>query len=123
MANPLYDRLNQPQQMPIQNNPMFNRFGGFANFMNLFNSYANSPQMMNPEGMVRNMLNSGQISQEQFNMANLAASQNAQTSRIIADNAAQTLALEQYLNPVPVPAYMVQNPNCCGNFYNGCGCN
>lgn len=55
-------------------------------------------------------------------MANLAASQNAQTSRILADNAAQTVALEQYLNPTPVPAYMVQNPNCCGNFYNGCGC-
>lgn len=75
MANPLYDRLNQPQQMPVQNNPMFNRFGGFANFMNLFNSYANSPQMMNPEGMVRNMLNSGQISQEQFNMAAQMANQ------------------------------------------------
>lgn len=61
--------------------------------------------------------------ERQLTMANLAASQNAQTSRILSDNAAQTLALEQYLNPVPVPAYMVQNPNCCGNFYNGCGCN
>ena len=60
--------------------------------------------------------------QNQLTMANLAASQNAQTSRILADNAAQTVALEQYLNPTPVPAYMVQNPNCCGNYYNGCGC-
>lgn len=56
----------------------------------------------------------------QLNMANLAASQTAQTSRILADNAAQTVALEQYLNPVPVPAYVVQNPNCC---YNNCGTN
>jgi len=57
--------------------------------------------------------------ERQLTMANLAASQTAQTSRILADNAAQTVALEQYLNPVPVPAYVVQNPNCC---YNSCGC-
>lgn len=56
----------------------------------------------------------------QLNMANLAASQTAQTSRILADNAAQTVALEQYLNPVPVPAYVVANPNCCQP--NNCGC-
>ena len=53
--------------------------------------------------------------------ARTAASQTAQTSRILADNAAQTVALEQYLNPVPVPAYIVQNPNCC-NQNSGCGC-
>lgn len=63
--------------------------------------------------------------QNQITMANLAASQNAQTAQIMADNAAQTAALEHYLNPAPIPAYMVQNPNCCGNYYNGygCGCN
>lgn len=61
--------------------------------------------------------------QTQINMANLAASQNAQTSRILQDNAAQTMALEQYLNPAPIPAYVVQNPNCCSqNYGNGCGC-
>lgn len=57
----------------------------------------------------------------QLNMANLAASQTAQTGRILADNAAQTQALEQYLNPVPIPAYVVQNPNCCTQNF-GCGC-
>ena len=57
----------------------------------------------------------------QLNMANLSASQTAQTARILADNAAQTVALEQYLNPTPVPAYTVQNPNCCANFNYGCG--
>lgn len=63
--------------------------------------------------------------QNQITMANLAASQNAQTAQIMADNAAQTAALEHYLNPTPIPAYVVQNPNCCGNYYNGygCGCN
>ena len=57
--------------------------------------------------------------ERQLTMANLAASQTAQTSRLLADNAAQTVALEQYLNPVPVPAYLVQNPNTYGS---GCGC-
>ncbi len=58
----------------------------------------------------------------QVSMQNLAASQAAQTSRILADNAAQTVALEQYLNPVPVPAYVVSNPNCCSQNFGGCGC-
>lgn len=61
--------------------------------------------------------------QQQLTMANLAASQGQQTAQILADNAAQTFALEQYLNPTPVPAYVVPNPNCCGNNYTGCGCN
>lgn len=60
--------------------------------------------------------------ERQLTMANLAASQTAQTSRLLADNAAQTVALEQYLNPVPVPAYLVSNPNGCGNYGCGCGC-
>ena len=59
--------------------------------------------------------------ERQLTMANLAASQTAQTGRILADNAAQTVALEQYLHPVPVPAYVVANPNCC-NQNTGCGC-
>ena len=58
----------------------------------------------------------------QLNMAAMQTSLTAQTARILADNAAQTSALEQYLNPVPIPAYFVQNPNCCGNGYYGCGC-
>lgn len=59
--------------------------------------------------------------ERQLTMANLAASQTAQTGRILADNAAQTVALEQYLNPSPIPAYVVQNPNCCTH-NSGCGC-
>lgn len=52
-----------------------------------------------------------------------AASQGAQTAQILANNEAQTTALEQYLAPVPRPAYVVQNPNCCANNfgYGGCG--
>lgn len=61
--------------------------------------------------------------QTQLNMMNLAQSQTAQTAQILADNANQTNALEQYLAPVPRPAYIVANPNgCnCGNNF-GCGC-
>ena len=60
--------------------------------------------------------------QMQSYLASLAASQNAQTGQILTDNAAQTTALLQALNPAPVPAYVVPNPfGCsCGN---GCGTN
>ena len=58
---------------------------------------------------------------QQLNMAQLAASQGQQTAQILADNAAQTFALEQYLAPVPKPAYIVQNPNCCSQNW-ACGC-
>ena len=59
--------------------------------------------------------------ERQLTMANLSASQTAQTAQLLADNSRQTVALEQYLNPVPVPAYIVQNPNCCAQ-NTGCGC-
>lgn len=58
--------------------------------------------------------------ERQLTMANLSASQTAQTAQLLADNNRQTSALEQYLNPVPIPAYIVQNPNCCGQ--TPCGC-
>lgn len=60
--------------------------------------------------------------QAALNEANRRASQNDQTAQILASQAAQTAALEQYLRPVPSPAYLVQNPNCCPQTY-GCGCN
>ena len=61
--------------------------------------------------------------ERQLTMANLAASQGAQTAAIIANNEAQTSALEQYLAPVPRPAYIVQNPNGCNcGSAAGCGC-
>jgi len=50
------------------------------------------------------------------------ASQTAQTARLIQDNNLQTANLLQRLNPTPIPAYMVQNPNCCAPA-NYCGCN
>ena len=58
--------------------------------------------------------------ENQLNMAQLASSQNAQTAAIIANNEAQTAALEAYLQPPVRPCYVVPNPNCCSNTY-GCG--
>lgn len=60
--------------------------------------------------------------QAQLSMAQLAASQNAQTAAIIANNEAQTTALEQYLAPNPKPCYVVPSPYCCNQNYGfGCG--
>lgn len=52
-----------------------------------------------------------------------AAAFNALGDRFQASQDSQTAALEQYLAPVPRPAYVVQNPNCCaqGFGYGGCG--
>ncbi|MBR6051136.1 MAG: hypothetical protein IKP68_08045 [Clostridia bacterium] len=60
--------------------------------------------------------------ERQLTMANFAASQGAQTAAILADNSRQTATLEDYLNPVARPAYVVANPNCCQQNF-GCGCN
>lgn len=56
------------------NNPIFNQFGGYNNFMTQFNQFCNqfSSQGMNPaqyaQQQIQQKLNSGQITQEQFNM-------------------------------------------------------
>ena len=59
--------------------------------------------------------------QNQLTMAELRANNNQQTQTLLTDNLAQTNALEQYLAPVPRPAYIVQNPNCCYQ-QTACGC-
>ena len=75
----------------------------------------------NYEGQLRALQN--QINQMGAENQSLkfAASQGAQTAQILANNEAQTVALERYLAPTPVPAYVVQNPNCCQQNF-GCGC-
>ena len=47
----------------------------------------------------------------QLNMANLSASQTAQTSILQAGNQAQTTYIVDALRPTPIPAYIVANPN------------
>lgn len=58
----------------------------------------------------------------QINERDRLAANGAMEARIIANNEAQTTALEQYLAPVPRPAFIVQNPNCCQQqACSGCG--
>lgn len=59
----------------------------------------------------------------QLSMAQLAASQNAQTAAIEAGQRGLANEIEQYVLPTPRPAYVVQNPNCCAPYNYGCGCN
>ena len=59
--------------------------------------------------------------QRQLTYAQTQADNAAQTAQILASQEAQTTALERYLAPTPIPAYVVQNPNCCYN-QNACGC-
>lgn len=47
------------------------------------------------------------------------ASQDVQTATIQAGQRALANEVEQYVAPKPIPAYTVQNPNCC---FNSCGC-
>ena len=78
----------------------------------------------NYEAQLRQQAAQIQALQSQVQNQAFIASQNQQTADLKADNIAQTVALEQYLNPTAVPAYIVQNPNCCGQAYNyGYGCN
>ena len=48
--------------------------------------------------------------QNQLNIANLAASQTAQTAALVADNTAQTQYIVNRVAPYPIPAYVVANP-------------
>ena len=57
-------------------------FGNMINFMNQFNQF--KAQMMgnntNPNEMIQNMMNKGQISQQQYNYASRMANQIMQSS-------------------------------------------
>ena len=54
--------------------------------------------------------------------ARFDASQNAQTAAIQAGQRALANEVEQYVAPRAIPAYVVQNPNCCAQNLYGCGC-
>ena len=57
-----------------QGGNMFGPFGGMMNFMNQFNQFRQGIQG-NPQQMVQNMLQNGQMSQEQFNQLSGMAQQ------------------------------------------------
>lgn len=67
MANPLFNLLNNGSNMG--GNGFGNGFGNFGNFANLISQFNNFKQNFqgDPKQQVQNMLNSGQMSQSQFN--------------------------------------------------------
>lgn len=68
MSNPLFGNGGMGQ------NNMFGPFGGMMNFMNQFNQFRQGING-NPQQMVQNMLQNGQMSQEQFNQLSNMANQ------------------------------------------------
>lgn len=74
------------------------------------------------ENRIYNMQNTIDQLRDMNSQARSAAAFNALGDRFQASQDLQTTALEQYLAPVPRPAYIVQNPNCCAGYgYGGCG--
>ena len=67
----------------------------------------------NYENRIAGMQNALDQARNENQALKFAASQGAQTAQIMANNEAQTVALERYLAPTPIPAYTVPNPNCC----------
>lgn len=58
------------------NNPIFNQmFGGFNNFQNNFSQFMQSFGNGNPQAVVQQMLNNGQMSQQQFEQCRQLANQ------------------------------------------------
>lgn len=61
--------------------------------------------------------------QAQLNDSNRRAESRDEIAQILAGQRNIANEVEQYLNPTPRPAWIVQNPNCCSqNFGYGCGC-
>lgn len=67
MANPLFGRFRGSGQMP-------GPFGNMQNFVRQFNQFRNHFQG-DPRQQVQNLLNSGQMTQEQFNQLSNMANQ------------------------------------------------
>lgn len=66
-----------PFQQNPQTNPLMNNFGNMQNFVNQFNAFKQnvSQQGLNPQIVVQNMLNNGQMTQSQFNQLSSLADQ------------------------------------------------
>ena len=56
-------------------NNFMQRFGNMQNFMNQFNQFKQQFGNQNPQQVVQQLLNSGQMSQEQFNQLSQMANQ------------------------------------------------
>ena len=63
MPSPIFNAMNRQPAA----NPIFSMFGGFSNFQNQFQNFAQQMQgQMNPQMQVQQLLNSGRMTQQQF---------------------------------------------------------
>lgn len=79
----------------------------------------------NYEGQLRAMQTQLDAARTEIQGLKDSVARTADRAAIIANNEAQTNALERYLAPNPIPAFLVQNPNCCPNQgygWGGCTC-
>lgn len=76
----------------------------------------------NYENRIASMQNTIDSLRTMNSNARFDASQNAQTADIQAGQRNLANEIEQYVAPSARPAYIVQNPNCCGPQTFGCGC-
>ncbi len=76
----------------------------------------------NYNNQIAGMQNQIDALRTQVSNARFDASQNNQTATIQAGQRNLANEIEQYVVPTPRPAYIVANPNCCGQNYYGCGC-
>lgn len=51
-------------------NPIMQMFGNFQNFQNQFNNFQKQMNGVNPQQMVQQLLNSGQMSQREMSLMN-----------------------------------------------------
>lgn len=65
MANPLFNQMNMPGQMPME--PGGNFMAQLQQFRNMING--------DPQQIVQNLIQSGQMSQDQFNQYSQMANQ------------------------------------------------
>lgn len=70
----LFDRLNPQYKASQTGNPVIDMFGNYYNFQQQFSQFANQMENTNPQQAVQNLLNSGRMSQEQFNRLSQMAS-------------------------------------------------
>ena len=70
MGNPLFGNQNGP----IQNGNVFGPFGGMANFVSQLNQFAGGLQG-DPQQMIQQLRQSGQMSDAQFNQCSQLANQ------------------------------------------------
>lgn len=69
--------MNNPYNFD-PSNPIFNQLGGFNNFMSNFNSFQqqfNQCAQMTPQQIIQQKLQSGEITQDQFNAVAQRANQ------------------------------------------------